>query len=518
MSQAVVSETASPSSAETGLKKEIRWWDGVVITAAMPGFLLVSIGFSVGLLGGWGALAMWIGVVTFGFLLANLYAEMAAAFPHRAGGIATYIDEAVHKISRIPAVVSAYGYWFGYSTVLSINGLLIGLAIQAAWLPNVHVYLTSAKIDIFPPLVGSVMLIVVWAVAIAGIRPTVWVTYLLGILTMVPLALVAIVPWFTGHMHLENLNNTNFPGLGASGTASPVVIFSLAGLGLFLAMWYLAGWSAYAVECAAAFTPEYKYPQRETPKALRVAGLAQIAIFTLVVVALVGTIGQAKITAAPYVAFVPVLQTLFGNVGSTLVLIMLLSSLVLSALISTADGGRALYQLARDGLTIKWLGHLNERGVPDNGMTWDLGIQGVLMWIPFAAGVLGGLISRDFSGFATNAPIVILAVSNLGYITSHVLATASFLILRRRRPDLVRPFKLNSAWVPAAWFLLAFNIVIIVLGAANPTLGYGITPFLLGVVVLLISVVLYFVRRNLEEPRVGTGTKPPVAPVAAGRA
>jgi len=498
----------SPSTVDHGLKKEITWWDGIVITACMPGFILPSIGFSVSLLGGWGAVALWVGVVTFGFLMANFYSELAAAFPHRTGGIATYIDEAVHKVSRIPAVISAYGYWFGYSAVLSINGILVGSYIQAAWLTSAHVYIGSGKnqVDIFAPLIGTAMLIILWYVAVSGIRPTVGVTYALGFLTVVPLLIVGIAPWVTGHMHLENLNNTSFPGGG-----TPVAIFSFAGLGIFLAMWYLAGWSAYAVESAAAFTPEYKNPAREVPMALRRAGLIQIVLFAIIPLSLVGTVGQAKIVQAPYVAFVPVLQTLFGSFGSTLVLIMLLSALVLSALISTADGGRALYQLARDGLTIKWLSHLNKRQVPDHGMTWDLGIQTVIMWIPYAAGLAGAAF------LVANAPIVILAVSNLGYILCHVLAIGAYLILRYRRPDLARPFKLGTAWLPLAWFLLAFNILIIFLGAANPSLGYGIGPFLLGVVVLLISVVLYFVRRNIEEPRAGSGTKPPT-PVAVGRA
>ena len=481
----------SPASTDTGLNKEIRWWDGIVITACMPGFLLPSIGFSVALLGGWGAVAVWIGIVTFGLLMANLYSELASMFPHRTGGIATYIDEGVHKWSRIPAVVSGYGYWFGYSTVLSINGILVGSYIQAAWLTSAHVMVAGT--DIFPPLVGSVMLIVVWAVAIAGIKPTVWMTYALGALTMLPLTLVAITPWLTGHMHLDYLNNTNFPGANGGTGAS---FFSFAGLGIFFAMWYLGGWSAYAVESAAAFTPEYKHPEIETPKALRRAGLIQILIFGLVPLALVGTVGQAVIVKAPYVAFVPVLQVLFGSFGSALVLIMLLSSLVLSALISTADGGRALFQLARDGLTLKWLNHLNRQKVPDHGMTWDLVIQGVMMWFPYLAGFVG------FTTLVTNAPIVILAVSNLGYILCHVGAIAAFIILRRQQPGIARPFKASSYWLPIAYFLLIFNIIIIPIGAADKDLGYGLVPFLLGVVVLLISVVLYWYRKNVEDARV----------------
>jgi amino acid transporter len=482
-----MAEAVSPSAAETGLKQEINWWDGVVITSCVPGFLVVSIGFSVSLLGGWGAVAVWTGVASFGFLMAILYAELAAAFPHRSGGIATYIDESVHTVSRIPAVVSAYGYWFGYSTVLSINGILVGSYIQAAWLPNVHVYLTKST-DVFAPIVGTVMLVVVWAVAIAGIRPTVWVTYALGFLTLAPLMLIALAPWVTGHMNLANLNNTSFP----AGTGPPVAIWSLAGLGIFFAMWYLGGWSLYAVECAAAFTPEYKNPAKDTPKALLIAGALLIVITVLVIVGLVGTVGQKVIVQAPYVAFVPAAQILFGSAGSVVVVIMLLSALVLSALISTADGGRALYQLARDGLTIKWLAHLNKQKVPDNGMTWDLGIQFVLMWVPYLAGVVG------FSWLALNAPIVILAVSNVGYILCHIMAVASFIILRRRRPDLARPFRVSAYWLPVAWFLLFFNVMLIFVGAFNPNLGYGPIPFFLGVLVLCISVVLYWVRRRQD--------------------
>jgi amino acid transporter len=478
------------SSVDSGLRKEIRWWDGIVITACMPGFLLPSIGFSVGLLGGWGAVAVWIGIVTFGLLMANLYSELASMFPHRSGGIATYVDEAAHKWSRIPAVVSGYGYWFGYSTVLSINGILVGSYIQAAWLTNAHINVHGQ--DLFIPVVGSVMLILVWAVAIAGIRPTVWMTYALGALTMLPLTLVAITPWVTGHMHLSYLSNGSFPGANGGTGAS---FLSFAGLGIFFAMWYLGGWSAYAVESAAAFTPEYKHPETETPKALRRAGLIQILIFGLVPIALVGTVGQAVIVGAPYTAFVPVLQVLFGSFGSTLVLIMLLSALILSALISTADGGRALFQLARDGLTLRWLNHLNKQAVPDHGMTWDLVIQGLLMWFPYAAGIVG------FSSLALNAPIVILAVSNLGYILCHVMAIATFIILRRQRPDMARPFKLSTYWLPIAYVLLIFNIIIIPIGAADKDLGYGLVPFILGVAVLLISVVLYYVRKNYEDPR-----------------
>ena len=39
---------------------------------------------------------------------------------------------------------------------------------------------------------------------------------------------------------------------------------------------------------------------------------------------------------------------------------------------ATADGGRALLGISRDGMTIKWLGKLNRFHVPGNGMTVDM--------------------------------------------------------------------------------------------------------------------------------------------------
>ena len=44
---------------ERHLLKTLRWYDGFVIALANPGFLLGSLGYSVGDLGGWGAALLW---------------------------------------------------------------------------------------------------------------------------------------------------------------------------------------------------------------------------------------------------------------------------------------------------------------------------------------------------------------------------------------------------------------------------------------------------------------------------
>ena len=44
---------------ERHLLKTLRWYDGFVIALATPGFLLGSLGYSVGDLGGWGSVLLW---------------------------------------------------------------------------------------------------------------------------------------------------------------------------------------------------------------------------------------------------------------------------------------------------------------------------------------------------------------------------------------------------------------------------------------------------------------------------
>ena len=71
---------------ERQLLKTLRWSDGFVIALANPGFLLGSLGYSVGDLGGWGAALLW-GISAFVAVFINtLYSELAAMFPVRLTG------------------------------------------------------------------------------------------------------------------------------------------------------------------------------------------------------------------------------------------------------------------------------------------------------------------------------------------------------------------------------------------------------------------------------------------------
>jgi len=121
---------------ERHLLKTLRWYDGFVICLANPGFMLGSLGYSVLDLGGWGAGLIW-GITALIILpVTVLYSELAAMFPHKSGGLAIYANEAWRKYTTLVGPIATFGYWIGWSVVLSFLGLFVGSIIQTAWFPH----------------------------------------------------------------------------------------------------------------------------------------------------------------------------------------------------------------------------------------------------------------------------------------------------------------------------------------------------------------------------------------------
>ncbi len=85
---------------EHQLVRALGWYDGFVIALANPGFLIGFLGYSIGALGGWAAVALWAVWMLIGTLSNRIYAELAAMFPDKLGGIALYAQRAGEATSR----------------------------------------------------------------------------------------------------------------------------------------------------------------------------------------------------------------------------------------------------------------------------------------------------------------------------------------------------------------------------------------------------------------------------------
>ena len=492
---------ASAEVEERQLLKAMTWWDGFIIALANPGFLIAALGASIGVLGTTGAVVLWTISVCLGALQNNVYAELATMFKDKPGGIALFAHEAWRKYASFVGPIATFGYWFAWSSVLAVNGLVVGTLIQAEFFSDSTWAEAGAGFDINLAIaIGMGAMLLVWAFNVYGVRPAVWFGYVTGGALLVPAAVLMFLPYVTGDWESSNMTWE----IGAGG-----------GLGLALTWLYFMGWSSYGFETVAAFAPEYHNPEWDTPRALRAAAAFSVVVYALLPLGIGGTLGTTAIADDPtFIAFyTTAFDQIVGNALGTVMVLCLIAGLVLSMNTATMDGSRALFGISKDGMTIRELGVLNRFNVPGRAMTLDLLLN--LFLITYFAGA-----------------IEIIAAGNLGYVLAHVFALTGFILLRRDRPRWPRPIRLPSIWVPIAGLLALANLTFIVIGGfiysggflgIDTQYGYGWDKTRVGLIVLAASLLLWIFRTVVQDRkplrlREETPTTPPeevVAPTAA---
>jgi amino acid transporter len=461
---------------ERTLLKAMSWEDGFVVALANPGFLIAALGGSIGALGTGGAFILWSISICFGALQNNIHAELACMFPNKSGGIALYAHEAWRKYLTFIGPLATFGYWIGWSVVLSINGLVAGTLIQAEWFSDSTWSESGGGFDLTLPIViGIGLIILVWLFNIYGVRPAVWFGYVTGGLLCIPAFVLMFLPYVTGDFHGSNLDWN----IGSGG-----------GMALVLTWLYFMCWSSYGIEVVATFAPEYHDTQKDTPKALRSAALFSVAVYALLPLGLGGTLGTGTVADdATFIAFyTEAFNRIVGDGLANVMIACIVGGLVLSMNTATMDGSRALYGISKDGMTIRELGVLNRFHVPGRAMTIDAILN--IFLITYFTGVLE-----------------ILAVSNVGYVFATCCALSGFLLLRKDRPNWPRPIKLSSMWVPIAGALLAINLALLVAGGflysggflGITGYGYGWDKTRIGLLVLLAALILYVYRHVVQD-------------------
>jgi amino acid transporter len=295
---------------ERQLLKSLRWYDGFVIALANPGFLLGSLGFSVGDLGGWGAALLWGISAIVAVFINTLYSELAAMFPEKSGGLALYAHEAWRKYTTLVGPIATFGYWIGWSVVLSVNGLFTGQIIQGAWFPKEPIgspfgdgYFSTGPVQFgLPQCIAVGLILSVWLFNVFGIRIGVAFGYLAGILLMVPIFVMSLLPFFNGSFHSSNLHYTINGHTG------------IPGWQIALVWLWLMCWSAWGVDVCATFAPEYKDTVNDTKWALRSAAIFSMAVYILLPIAFNGG-GTEKLVGS--YAYVDAMNNIVGSKSLT---------------------------------------------------------------------------------------------------------------------------------------------------------------------------------------------------------
>jgi amino acid transporter len=435
------------------LLKTISWWDGFVIGLANPGFLLVGLWGSTLALGGGLAAGLFAISAVLGALQAYIYSEPAAMFPDKPGGLSVYAREGWRKYFSFAGPIAVFGYWFAWSSVLAVYGSLIGFLIVGEFFSDTsaatwsYSWFTVGALDVsftVPRLIGFGVILACWLFNIAGMRPAVWFSYVTGALMLIPVAVIAFGAFFTGDFNDFAVGDNIVGGtLEAYGYGTS----DFNKFALIMVWLYIIGWSTYGPEAPATFAPEFKDTKNDTRKALISVGALNVVLACLLPIAVVGSIGYDVILGDTTGVFflVDVLHAIAGEAFGTFLVVCLCAGLALSMNTATMDGSRALYALAEEKMTIKWLNHLSNRHVPARAMTLDM-------------------LLNVFMIFSFPTLFFIIATGNLGYMLSHVLALSGVVLLRKDRPDWPRPIKLHSAWIWLAGILSVVNLLFIIFG------------------------------------------------------
>jgi len=243
----------------------------------------------------------------------------------------------------------------------------------------------------------------------------------------------------------------------------------LTGAGFFAALvaalWAYDGWNNVSMVAS-----EVRHPQRNLPLALIWGTGAVIAIYLLANAAYFHVLTASEVGASPRVA-AEMMRRILGEPGAEAVSISAMISIFAALNGSILTGSRVPFAAARDGLFFKAVGRIN---VHYN--TPAVSIFAMSAWAALL--VLSGRYEQLFT-------YVIFASWILYGMTA-----AAVIILRRRRPDLERPYHTwGYPWVPVVFVCVALALIL-------STLIDSPRESLMGIALIVLGLPFYFYWKN----------------------
>lgn len=399
------------------LPRRIGFWGG---SALMIGIILgsgifLSPAAIAGYLGNpWAILAFWVAGGVLSLFGALTFAELAAAFP-RSGGIYVFLHEGLG-----PRVAFTFGW-----TYLLLMKPFAAAAVGIVFANHLNELL---GVDWSPPAVACVMILILTVINVITVRGSSGAAIAFTSLKLASLLAIVFLA-----LALRKGSAANFAPVPLD-----VPLWKAAVPVMYGVLWTYDGWSE-----VSSITGEVVDPARTLPRIL-LMGTAAVAVVYIAVNAVycslipLDEMRQLK-TVAPVV-----MDRLLGGAGGRVVALMIVVSTLGASHSAVLTGARVTWAQAQDGLLFRFLGRVHpEFKTPDVSL-W---IQAVLC----CAAVIWLRNYRDVSegyGF-------------LGWIFYGAAAVA-VIVLRRRRPDLERPYRCwGYPYVPALFILVSIGMTLL---------------------------------------------------------
>ncbi len=381
------------------------------------------------------------------------YAELAAALP-RSGGVFAYILEA---FGPLPA------FLFGWSALAVIRASALG-AISTIFAEyfGYFVPLTAPQIQ----YVAAAAIVTVGLFNYFGVNVAALLVNLTTVVKYGALIALAALAFLVGKG-----TTANFGPVWGGG-----VQLSVMGTALISIMWTYDGWADLSYVGG-----EVRDPARNLPRALVLGTVAIIAIYLTVNLAYLYLVPLPEMAGSALIAATAAERIpLFGGAGGSVIAGVVMISTFSALLGSMMTAPRIFFAMADRGLFFQTIARVSPRhGSPSVAilLTTTLGVVYVLL--------------NDFQQLADKFI--------LGIWPFYALAVGAVFVLRKKQPDLVRPYRTWGYPVVPLLFLTA-SLGIILNALWTDPVNTGIT---FGII--LVGVPVYFGWRGLHHPGRDTG-------------
>ncbi len=418
------------------------------------------------------------GLAIAGVLMAIMYyglvysiAEMSPALPHTGGA---------YSFAR-----SAMGPWGGFLTGLAENAeYVITPAVVVGAMALLMQEIVGGLFDVTGdpwwnslPFWALLFYVIFVGINIVGIEATMRFTVAITLLSLAVLAFFILAAIFSGKLDFNLWTNIAKDGAEIPGGGGPALPFGISGIfkSLPFAIWFFL-----AIEEVPLAAEESMDPRRDVPKG-SVWGMHTLLIAAILILVFNSALpGGAFLYGASGFPLLDGLYAIFGQNSATELLgLLFMVGLVASFFTIIFAYGRNTYSLSRAGYFPKFLSQTHGvRKTPHVAL-----IAGAV--VGYAVFFLVWSLQQQDLGAQIVAALLNMAV--FAAVISYIMQMVSFVLLRKRLPNIERPYR-SKVGVPGAviaGLLAATSLVAIFLNEAY-------RPGVYGVAIYYVLGVLYF--------------------------
>jgi APA family basic amino acid/polyamine antiporter len=403
------------------------------------------------------------------------YGELSGMYP-KAGGQYVYLKEAYNPLTGF-----LYG-WSFFAVIQTGTIAAVGVAFckfggyffEGLELKDGNVVFLLGSFKIYWAQIVAILLIIFLTyINTRGIETGKWIQRIFTLVKLLSLFGLIVLGFLLAANHTvwqQNWTNAwtmNKLTVGEGGSIGDPVL-GLAVVGAIAAAMTGSIFSSDAWNNVTFIAGEMKNPKRNIGLSLFLGTLIISVIYISANLMYLSVMPLNAIAGAPQdrVA-VAAAKVIFGSTGTYVIAVMIMISTFGCNNGLILAGARVYYTMAGDGLFFKAAGKLNKNAVPG----WALWAQCVVASILCLSGKYGDLL--DMIAFVA--------------VFFYALTVLGIFILRRKRPDLERPYKaFGYPVLPVIYIILAL-VFCVALIVAKPKYATW------GLIIVLIGIPLYYI-------------------------